>query len=95
MKRFRRWIFTLVGAALLAGVLLIGTTQQNYGQSAGSDRLMVEREIKIAIATHDAEIKKQVADLQGQIMVMNRKLDEIKKLLMPEEGAESSIPKKK
>ena len=95
MIRFKRWIFTLVGTALLAGVFLIGTTQQNYGQSAGSDRLMVEREIKIAIAAHDADMKKQVADLQGQIMIMNRKLDEIKKLLMSEEGAESSIPKKK
>jgi hypothetical protein len=95
MIRFRRWTFTLIGAALLAVALLIGTTEQNYGQSAGSDRLMVEREIKIAIATHDVDIKKQVADLQGQIMVMNRKLDEIKKLLTSEEGGESSIPKKK
>jgi hypothetical protein len=95
MIRFRRWIFILVGTALLAGVLLIGTAQQNYGQSVGSDRLMVEREIKVAIATHDAEIKKQIADVQGQIMVMNRKLDEIKKLLMSGEESESSVPKKK
>jgi hypothetical protein len=95
MVRSRRWIFTLVSAALLAGVLLIGTTQQNFGQSAGYDRLMVEQEIKIAIATHDADIKKQVADLRGQITVMNRKLDEIKKLLMSEEESESSTPKKK
>jgi peptidoglycan hydrolase CwlO-like protein len=96
MKRFKHWTFIVIGMALLVGGVIIGTTQQNFGQSGESDRLMIERSIETAIATHDADIKKQIANLQAQIMVINRKLDEINGLLlMPEEERKSSIPKNK
>jgi len=96
MRTFKRWTFIIISIALLVGVLIIGTTQQNFGQSQGSDRLMIERTIEAAIAAHDAEIKKQIANLQGQIIIINRKLDEIKGLLLTPEGERgSSIPKKK
>jgi hypothetical protein len=96
MKKFKRWIFTVIGISFLVGVVIIGTTQQNFGQSSGSDRLLIERSIETAISGHDAEIKKQIANLQTQIILINRKLDEIKGLLlMPEEERKSSIPKKK
>ena len=94
MTKFKRWTFILIGIALLVGVLVIGTTQQNFGQSQGSDRLMIEQDIKAAIAAHDADMKRQLANLQSQIATVNRKLDELKRLLKPEEGG-PSIPKKK
>ena len=96
MTKFKRWTFIIIGISLLVGVLIIGTTQQNFGQSQGSDRLMIERTIETAITSHDADIKKQLANLQGQIIVINRKLDEIKGLLLiPEKDRVSSDPKKK
>jgi peptidoglycan hydrolase CwlO-like protein len=94
MTKFKRWTFIVIGIALLIGVLVIGTTQQNFGQSQSSDRLMIEQDIKTAITAHDADIKRQLANLQSQIITINRKLDEIKRVLKPEEGG-SSIPKKK
>ena len=94
MTKFKRWTFIAIGIALLVGVLVIGTTQQNFGQSQGSDRLMIEHDIKAAIAVHDADMKRQLANLQGQIATVNRKIDEIKRGLKLEEGG-PSIPKKK
>jgi hypothetical protein len=96
MKKFKGWTFIVIGIVLMVGIIIIGTARQNFGQSGDSERLMIERSIETAIAAHDADIKKQIADLRAQIMVINRKLDEINGLLlMPEDERRSSIPKKK
>jgi hypothetical protein len=96
MKKFKRWTFTVIGIVLMVGIVITGTARQNFGQSGDPERLMIERSIETAIAAHDADIKIQIADLQAQIMVINRKLDEINGLLlMPEDERRSSIPKKK
>ncbi|MGE5301410.1 MAG: hypothetical protein ACM3MB_10705 [Acidobacteriota bacterium] len=48
--------------------------------------------IKDVIAQHDADIKKQLADLQGQITDINEKLDEIKNLLLTPQGLRNGFP---